>query len=448
MTAIASNIQQVPLSSKQIEALTYLQDQQTVEVLFGGGAGGAKSRLGAYWLLKNCIKYPGTRWLMGRAVKKTLKETTLKTFWEVAGDMKLRGSAKFRENSDEIKFTNGSEVMLKDLNLYPSDPNFDELGSLEITGAFIDEVNQCVKKAKNIVRSRIRYKLDENGLMPKLLMACNPAKNWVYQDFYLPWKEGRLDPDKKFVQALAKDNPFISKYYIQNLRQLDTQSRERLLHGNWEYDDDPAALLTYDQITDAFTNSQVKPRKQRFLTVDVALMGSDRFIIKVWEDWVVIAHKVIPKSDGKLVEMTCREFKTKFNIPNSRMIYDADGVGGYLGGYFPGAIAFNGGGKTFLDPENPRGFEDLKTQCAYKFAANIGQVWFKSIKEDDVAKEMLTQELEQLKRRDIDNDGPLKIKRKQDIKADLGRSPDFLDNCIMRAWFDLPKKAGLKFLNT
>jgi hypothetical protein len=445
MTATTNQIQ---LSTKQIEALQYLRNQHTVEVLFGGGAGGAKSRLGAYWLMKNCIEYPGSRWLMGRAVKKTLKETTVKTFWECVSEYKLRGSFKFRENSDQITHINGSEIMLKDLDLYPSDPEFDELGSLEITGAFIDEVNQVTKKAKNIVRSRIRYKLDQNNIIPKLLMACNPAKNWVYHDFYLPWKENRLDYDKKFVQALAIHNPFISKHYISNLRQLDNHSRERLLHGNWEYDDDPDALLSYDEIRDMFTNSHVTPRANKYLTVDTALMGSDRFIVKAWHDWIVIDHKVIPKSNGKDVENVCREFKKKHNIPNRHMIYDADGVGGFLGGYFPGAIAFNGGGKTFDDPENPKGYEDLKTQCGYKFAASKNKVWLKSIADDDTAKEMLTQELEQLKRRDSDQDGKLKIKRKKDIKSDIGRSPDFLDNCIMRAWFDLPKKPGLKVLNT
>lgn len=443
---MTATINQVQLSTKQIEALRYLRDQKTIEVLFGGGAGGAKSRLGAYWLMKNCIEYPGSRWLMGRAVKKTLKETTVKTFWEIVSDYKIRGSFKFRENSDQITHLNGSEIMLKDLDLYPSDPEFDELGSLEITGAFIDEVNQVTKKAKNIVRSRIRYKLDKNGLIPKLLMACNPAKNWVYHDFYLPWKEGRIDPDKMFVQALAKDNPFISRHYIQNLRQLDIQSRERLLHGNWEYDDDPAALLTYDQIKDMFTNSHVKPSRTRYITADIALMGSDRFVLMVWEGYTVIDHAVFPKSDGKQVEETIKKFKQKYQVPNRNLIYDSDGAGGYLGGYFPGAVAFNNNGQSVPDPENPRGYENLKAQCAYKFATLADNVWLKSLANDDVAKEMSTQELEQLKRAKVDEDGKLRIKRKQEIKADIGRSPDFLDNFIMRAWYDLPKKPGLKVI--
>ena len=70
--------------------------------------------------------------------------------------------------------------------LYPSDRNFDSLGSLEITAAFIDEANQITEKAKNVVASRLRYKLDENNLIPKMLMTCNPAKNWTYTEYYRP----------------------------------------------------------------------------------------------------------------------------------------------------------------------------------------------------------------------------------------------------------------------
>lgn len=45
------------LTIKQTEALDYLEDASTVEVLYGGGAGGGKSVLGCYWLLKCALKY-------------------------------------------------------------------------------------------------------------------------------------------------------------------------------------------------------------------------------------------------------------------------------------------------------------------------------------------------------------------------------------------------------
>ena len=128
------------LSIKQSIALDLLEDKTTNEVLFGGGAGGGKTALGCYWQLKQRLKYPNTRGLIGRAVLKTLKETTLVSFFQIAKMQNIISGVHYRFNAQmsQIEFVNGSVILLKDLYAYPSDPNYDELGSLEITDAFID----------------------------------------------------------------------------------------------------------------------------------------------------------------------------------------------------------------------------------------------------------------------------------------------------------------------
>ena len=143
----------IDLTCKQTLALDALEREDITEVLFGGGAGGAKSFLGCLWTILNCLKYPDSRWLLGRAKLKALKQTTLMTFFEVCKILGLSSGNDYNYNaqSGEIDFENGSKVLLKDLFLYPSDPNFDSLGSLEITGAFLDEVNQMCHKAVQIV---------------------------------------------------------------------------------------------------------------------------------------------------------------------------------------------------------------------------------------------------------------------------------------------------------
>ena len=204
------------LTSKQTKALNYLEDQSTNEIIFGGGAGGGKSALGCYWIIKNCLRYKGSRWLIGRAVLKTLKDTTLNSFYDICKLQGLRSGVHYKYNaqSNIITFSNGSAIYLKDLFLYPSDPNFDELGSLEISGAFIDECNQVTEKAFNIVKSRIRYKLDLFNIIPKILGTCNPSKGFIYNNFYKPAKELKLPINKAFIQALATDNQNISLHYI------------------------------------------------------------------------------------------------------------------------------------------------------------------------------------------------------------------------------------------
>jgi hypothetical protein len=214
------------------DVLTEPEYAHVSELLYGGGAGGGKSQLGCIWIASQAIRYAGTRWVIGRNTLKTLKETTLNSFFEIARRGNIRYS--YTENKG-IFFQNGSEILLKDLAYYPSDPDFSELGSLEITGAFVDECDQISEKAWNVLKSRIRYKLDENGLTPKILGTCNPSRNWVYTRFYEPYKALALPDNRMFIKALVDDNPNISKHYVANLQELDEISRKRLLEGDWDY---------------------------------------------------------------------------------------------------------------------------------------------------------------------------------------------------------------------
>ncbi len=316
------------LSIKQTIALDLLEDKTTNEILFGGGAGGGKTALGCYWQLKQRLKYPNTRGLIGRAVLKTLKETTLVSFFQVAKMQGLEAGKHYKYNGQmsQIELFNGSVILLKDLYAYPSDPNFDELGSLEITDAFIDEANQIEDKARNIIKSRIRYQLDENELIPKVLYTCNPAKNWTYSEFYKPQVDGTIAKNKQFIPSLIDDNPFISKHYKENLLTLDTVSKERLLFGNWEYSNDPSILIEYDKILDSF-NSGYIPTGPHYITCDVARFGSDSTVIGIWDGFRVKLYQYNGKSVVEVAEII-KQFQAEHQVPNSQIVVDEDGVGG------------------------------------------------------------------------------------------------------------------------
>jgi len=416
---------------KQHKAWDYLHDDTTSEILFGGSAGGGKSYFGAAWLLYSCLRYPGTRWLMGRAVLKTLKETTLNSFFSVCGDWKVKKGEhyKFNAQSNVIEFTNGSQILLKDLYQYPADPNFDSLGSLEISGAFVDEVNQCTEKAKNVVASRIRYKLGEFGLRPKILMSCNPAKNWVY-DFYKQWRDDNLPEHQKFIQAKLKDNPHISEYYEKQLKTLDPVSRERLLHGNWEYDEGKDRLFDYEALLDCFKSS-VSPGEDSYLSCDVALMGSDKMVITRWKGLVVEEIITKNKSSANSIEVLIKNLAEKHNIPRKNIVIDSDGVGQYLSHYMKGVSPFINNSK----PMKKENYKNLKSQCYYKLAEqiNAGNIGIKC--KDIDTRNKIIEELEVVRRKNIDLDGKLAILSKKEIKQAIGRSPDYADSLMMRMKF-------------
>jgi phage terminase large subunit len=430
------------LTVKQTKALDYLDDSTTEELYYGGAAGGGKSMFGCYWQLKRRFKYPGTRGLIGRSELKNLKKTTLNSFFEVCKIQGLIADRGYRYNQQDsiIYFPNGSQIILADLFSYPSDPFFDSLGSLEITDAFIDEAPQITDRAKNIVKSRIRYKLEEFNLIPKLLMSGNPSKNWAYYDFYLPSKQGGLRKDRKFIQALVTDNPYISPHYIESLRGLDDNSRERLLNGNWEYDDDPSALISYEKILDCFTNDFESLKGGKYITCDVARFGSDKTVIGLWDGYrvslSVYSHLSIPETAQKI-----RELQTKEGVPNSQTIADEDGVGGGVVDILK-CKGFVNNSRPHLNPVTglDDNYANLKSQCYFRLAERINDSGIYIDCKDVNLKQKIIQELEQVKQYNMDKDGKRQILPKDKVKETIGRSPDFSDTLMMREYFELVHK--------
>ena len=425
----------------QEKAIEYLFDKKTTEVLFGGAAGGGKSWVGCSWLILMCLKHPKTRYLMGRSKLDSLKKTTLNTFFEVCETWGIQAGKHYNFNagSNIITFYNKSEIILKDLFLYPSDRNFDNLGSLEITGAFIDEANQITEKAKNIVASRMRYKLDDYNIIPKLLMTCNPAKNWVYTTYYRPSKDGTQKPYRKFIQSLVDDNEYISKYYKTQLQTLDELSKQRLLFGNWEYDATKDSLIDYNAIVSLFSQKGI--HGQKYISCDVARFGSDRTVIMVWEGLHLINIVTLLKSAVNDVVDEVKKMQQEFQVPLRNIIIDEDGVGGGAKDYLRCQGFVNNA--RAIKAEN---YQNLKTQCYYKLAdlINKGQIGITC--QDVNVKNYLIEELEQVRAKDMDKDNKLQIIPKDTIKAILGRSPDYADALAMRMFYEVDSNYGKYFV--
>jgi phage terminase large subunit len=375
---------------------------------------------------------------MGRAKLKTLKESTLNSFFDLTTKLKLSNQYKFNSLTGVIYWNNGSEILLKDLYAYPADPNFDSLGSLEITGAFIDECNQITYKAWQIVKSRIRYKLNEFDLLPKMLGTCNPSKNWVYSKFFIPYKNKSLQPGKAFVQSLPTDNPNLPPSYLESLLSLDENSKQRLYYGNWEYDNDPSSLISFDKINDIFTNNFVKDGEM-FISADIARYGSDKMVICVWSGFRVVEIFSLDKSSIVETAEAIRGLATKWKVPNSNIIADEDGVGGGVVDVLK-CNGFVNNSKAKKEDNTIVEYQNLKTQCYYKLAEKIQRNEIFVNCNDGHLQDLIIKELEQVKRDKIDSDGKLRILSKEKVKEMLGHSPDYTDTLMMRFYFELKEK--------
>jgi hypothetical protein len=437
----------IKLFDNQIKAFEYLHDSSNGvnEVLYGGGARGGKSYLGCVWQIVGRLSMPGSVGLVGREELTKLKDTTLITFFEVLKYMGVSALFHFNAQTYTATCANGSYIFFRELKHMPSDPEFDRFGSYGITDLFIDEAQQVNAKAISVLKGRFSALSGKSAdgtrwqTIPKALYTCNPKRNWIYSDFVLPAKTGKLRSDRIFIKSLPADNPYTDNAYMENLLKADKITVQRLYYGNFEYDDDPAVLCDYDAIQDIFHNEHLKPG-DKAISADLAMKGRDRFVAGTWSGPVVTISIDQPFIDGKGIETSLKNLMIKESVPRSRTIVDSDGLGQYLESYLDGIKEFHGGATPF-DTE----YYNLKSQCAFKLAEMINKRLIRVIC-DDEQKEKIIEELGVLKQYQIDNDtGKKRIIPKEQMKQLLGHSPDYLDMLIMGMYFDTkPESRGIR----
>jgi hypothetical protein len=353
----------------------------------------------------------------------------------------LSDSYRYNEMAVRYVFDNGSVIEGLDLMYKPGDPDFNNFGSTEYTGGWIEEAGGVKDKAYEILKIRIGRHLNrEYGIKGKLLITANPAKNWTYDIFYKPHRDGTLSDKYEFIQSLVGDNTFGESGYKDRLDSLKGASRERLFLGNWEYEDDPNQLTDNDAITDLFSNLFIeRDAKRKCLICDVAMHGSDLYRVAYFDGDVLVEHSKMEKSGGKQVLDLIHRFRNKYNIPASAIVYDADGVGAFIGskgGFIPGAIPFNGNASPVEHGKDFKQFFNLRSQCAFLLADQINEygLYLEGVKdENDI--EMLSDELRQLKR--MPTIEKLRLIPKDEVKQAIGRSPDFADILIMKKFYDI-----------
>lgn len=211
---------------------------------------------------------------------------------------------------------------------------------------------------------------------------------------------------------------------------------------------DPFLLVDYAAVSDLWLNEHV-PEGDPALTCDIALHGSDQFVIGLWSGMILkdidVFTKLPPQDVVKIIEGKA----TAHAVPRSNIVYDADGLGAYLKGYLKGGTSFQGGTIAIPFSGNKLSYQNLRSQCHFMTAdaINARGIWIQTTK----YREEMEQEIFACLRHngqtaagqwrvvskdstDPDNPGP---------KARLSRSPDKFDIVQMRQLLNLRPKATL-----
>lgn len=423
---------------KQHLAYEALKDKEIKYVVFGGAAGGGKSWLGCEWLMTMALQFPETRYFIARNELSRLMTTTFVTWTKVCShhkfkDWTLNGQYHY------IQLKNGSRIDLIDVKNNPSDPLYERLGGLEYTGGVIEEGGEVEFRAFDVLKSRIgRHLNDKYGIKPKILITCNPKKNWLYTQVYKPFVDGTLEKDFTFIQALYGDNSYTRDIYAEQLSSVkDKVLKDRLMFGSWEYEDNPLALIPYDNIIDLFSN-YVDESEKKYISADIARYGNDSTVITLWKGFHCYEIHKYKKTGLDIIAEEIKRLAHMHGIPFSHIIIDEDGVGGGVLDHLRGAKGFMGNRTPFPNrlTGKPDNYRNLKSQCSYIFAdfANEHKIRIDAI--GDV-RDKLIEELEQIKAKEALDDTKLQVESKDRIKEILGRSPDLSDAMVMRMYFEL-----------
>lgn len=240
------------MSKKKVESITNLSDlikptpkqkeflialDKYKYCLYGGAKGGGKSYILRWALVKLLLvwaskKKTGVRVGLFCEDYPSLKDRQLtKIATEFPPWLGKLGDNAIEGMSFILRPEYGSGVIaLRNLD----DPS--KYASSEFAAVAIDELTKNEKVVFDQFRSIIRWPgIDET----KFIAGTNPGgighewvqKLWIRREF----EEGEPEEEKfYFLQAFAKDNPFLSPLYVRQLEGLPEKLRKAYLEGNWD----------------------------------------------------------------------------------------------------------------------------------------------------------------------------------------------------------------------
>lgn len=457
------------------------------DILIGGGAAGAGK---TFVLLLDPLRYVGVENFGGVIFRRTYPQiTNTGGLWDTSQSIYRSQGATPNETSLEWTFAN--KVRIKFSHLQHEKNVFDYQGS-QIPFIGFDELTHFSEKMFFYLLSRNRSVC---GVPPCVRATCNPdPDSWVARfidwwidpvtGFPIPercgvlryftrdngqfvWGDTKEEVIKKcphlfdevpiedkehlvksvtFIPGTIYENEELMKVnpqYLGDLMAQDEATKQQLLKGNWKVKVDDECLIEYDKILNVMTNTHVTGGK-RYITADIALHGSDTFILYVWEGWRIIDIRILKKTDAFKVEEIIKEVAKEYKIPQSQICFDSDGIGAFLKGYLRTAKSFSNGGTPIEQAGKKVNYKNLKTQCYYLIAEKInnGEIYIMpKVAETEInnkfVKDLIVQQSRAIKKFKKDADGKLQIIPKEQMKNILGCSPDYMDAMMMRYLFEL-----------
>lgn len=166
---------------------------------------------------------------------------------------------------------------------------------------------------------------------------------------------GKLSDNKKLLE---KDPGYLGSVASMGERQMKAN-----LMGNWNVADDDGQAVVKREKVYAIPHNDTQNNGEKYITVDLADVGSDNCVIIVWDGLSIIDFKIIQKSTPAENVAQIDYIAKKHNIGEGHIIYDAQRAP-YMLNSFPLAVPYI----SFKPAKGilKRSCERLKDECYFR----------------------------------------------------------------------------------
>ena len=228
------------------------------EALYGGAAGGGKSKAMIMDAVMRCMKHPKTHAYLFRRTYRELEDTLVT---EARASIP-KGLGTYNASRHEYTLGNGSVLHFRNCR---GTSDMYEYAGTEIHWLYIDELTSFERPVYDYLKTRLRAKASL-GIVPVTRCTSNPGgigHSWVRERFVDAGKPMESIAQKvrsevlgreeifttQYIPALPTENPHIGDGYVFELERKPEALRRALLLGDWsafegqvftEFRDDPA----------------------------------------------------------------------------------------------------------------------------------------------------------------------------------------------------------------
>lgn len=367
------------------------------------GISAGKTRAAAVWVVLECLSKK-TRIIAAAQNYKALSEVLFREIKLLLDMMKVE---YHYVTGNKFTLSNGSEIFGA-TNENPTSV----LGFSDIDGAIIDEAAYTSEELYHYIGDRLRGANIKTPKMRLITSPSNQSKAKWFRDICMKHPEA-------VIHATALDNPFTSKEFKQSLKDRYGEGsplyRQQVL-GEFIETDSSDTLLKWDEIgVESKGNNQ-----EYYIGVDMARFGVDRTVIILRDGYQILKKVILHQADTFRVSS---EVHKLYNECNNRIKATyIDGTGGFGGGItdilrqdYDNVYEINFGSKSYDNLcTNMRSYMYRKLSMAIKDGFYVGN-------DKDLIEELLAQRIK------LNDRGLFQLVSKDEIKEQIGRSPDISD---------------------